>query len=162
MPKPRPRKDHGEAGPSGGDWRVSASTPRWIRNDRVGGARNDDRKAGKGTASPEFRSRARNATTKTAVEMPSLWKPKSGFHRDLEISHRTRDSHIPTSRSFILFLRKEKTTNEDPGATADQPEDLNDLDLRICLDNWVHFSLQGELPHPPRLRLWGSPDRCAA
>jgi hypothetical protein len=27
----------------------------------------------------------------------SLWKPNNGFHRDLEISHRTRDSHIPTS-----------------------------------------------------------------
>ena len=25
-----------------------------------------------------------------------LWKPQSGFHRALEISLRTRDSHIPT------------------------------------------------------------------
>ena len=58
-----------EAVPSGGDWRGSNSTARWIKNDRVGGARNDDRKAGKGTASPDIRSRARNATTKTAVEM---------------------------------------------------------------------------------------------
>ena len=37
------------------------------------------------------------ATVKTAVEMPSLWKPHTGFHSDLEISHRTRDSHIPTA-----------------------------------------------------------------
>ena len=28
-----------------------------------------------------------------AVEMPSLWKAKSASHSDLEISHRTRDSH---------------------------------------------------------------------
>ncbi len=46
---------------------------------------------------------------KTAVEMTSLWKPKNGFHRDLEISHRTRDSHIPTSR-LLLVMKKEKTT----------------------------------------------------
>ena len=31
------------------------------------------------------------------VEMTSPWKPQNGFHRDLEISHRTRDSHIPTA-----------------------------------------------------------------
>ena len=37
------------------------------------------------------------ATAKTAMEMTSLWKPENGFHRDLEISHRARDSHIPTA-----------------------------------------------------------------
>lgn len=31
----------------------------------------------------ECRLRSRRATTKTAVEMPSLWKPKSGSHREL-------------------------------------------------------------------------------
>ena len=40
---------------------------------------------------------------------------------------------------IILFLRKEKTKNEDSWERSDQPEDLNDLDLRICLDKWVHF-----------------------
>jgi len=39
---------------------------------------------------------------KTAVEMTSLWKPKNGFHRDLEILQRPQDSHIPTSRSSLL------------------------------------------------------------
>jgi hypothetical protein len=29
--------------------------------------------------------------------MTSLWKPQNGFHRDLEISRSTRDSHIPTA-----------------------------------------------------------------
>ena len=95
---------------SSGERLVSDSTPRWIRNDRVGGARNDDRHAGKGIASPNF-GLAYGATKKTAVEMPSLWKPKNGFHRDLEISPRTRDSHIPTADH--LLLRKEKTKNED-------------------------------------------------
>jgi hypothetical protein len=105
---------------------------------RVGGTRNDDRHAGKGTASPEFRPRARGATVKTAVEMPSLWKPKSGSHRDLEISHRTRDSHIPTA-AHPLSQKGEDEERRLPGATSDQQEDLNDLDLRICLDKWVHF-----------------------
>ena len=34
---------------------------------------------------------------KAAMEMPALWKPQNGFHSALEISHRTRDSHIPTA-----------------------------------------------------------------
>ena len=29
--------------------------------------------------------------------MPPLWKPQNGFHSGLEISHRTRDSHISTA-----------------------------------------------------------------
>ena len=75
-----------------------AWTGRRIKKDRVGSSRTDDRQAGKGTASPlSDRSRA---TTKTAVEMMSLWKPHNGFHRDLEISPRTRDSHIPTADSM--------------------------------------------------------------
>src|ERR1700688_1415955 len=75
-------------------------------HDGVGGARNHDRQAGQGTASPEFRSRAGGATTKTAMEMPSLWKPKSGSHRDLEISPRPRDSHIPTADHLFSLAQK--------------------------------------------------------
>ena len=37
-----------------------------------------------------------------AVEMTLLWKSQTDSHRSLEISHRTPDSHIPTSRP-ILF-----------------------------------------------------------
>jgi hypothetical protein len=69
-----------------------------IENDRVGGARNNDWHAGQGRAAPLITGLAR-VNGQTAVEMTSLWKPKNGFHRDLEISHRARDSHIPTSRS---------------------------------------------------------------
>ena len=46
----------------------------------------------------------------------ALWKPQNGFHRDLEISHRTRDSHIPTSRSVVRLTREtngEPTTDND-------------------------------------------------
>ena len=39
---------------------------------------------------------------KPAMEMPALWKPQNGFHSALEISPRTRDSHIPTARSFLV------------------------------------------------------------
>ncbi len=79
-----------------------------IENDRVGGARNDDRHAGQGRASPLITGLAR-VNGQTAVEMTSLWKPKNGFHRDLEISHRTRDSHIPTSRSSSCMEMRRRT-----------------------------------------------------
>ena len=39
-----------------------------------------------------------------------LWKPHNGFHRDLEISPRTRDSHIPTADSM---WRKNKTKDKE-------------------------------------------------
>src|SRR6266571_4479055 len=71
--------------------------------------------------------------------MPSLWKPKSGSHRDLEISHKTRDFHIPTA-DHPLSQNGEDEERRLLGATSDQSEDLNDLDLRICLDKWVHFN----------------------
>ena len=35
-----------------------------------------------------------------AMEMPVRWKSQNDFHRTLEISHRTRDSHIPTADPF--------------------------------------------------------------
>jgi hypothetical protein len=56
-------------------------TPRPIVNDRVGGARNDERQTGKGTAPPESGFDHVARPVKTAMEMPSLWKPKSGFVR---------------------------------------------------------------------------------
>jgi hypothetical protein len=34
-----------------------------------------------------------------AMEMPVPWKSQNDFHRTLEISHGTRDSHTPTSHS---------------------------------------------------------------
>ena len=59
-------------------------------------SRNDDRQAGKGTASPCL-ALVPGVRRTTAMEMTSLWKAKSASRSDLEISPRTRDSHIPTA-----------------------------------------------------------------
>ena len=69
----------------------------------------NDRHAGKGTAS--LHSGLDDVNEKTAVEMTSPWKPKNGFHRDLEILQRTQDSHIPTSRSS--WVRWERRPNDE-------------------------------------------------
>jgi hypothetical protein len=45
---------------------------------------------------------------KAAMEMPALWKPQNGFHSALEISHTTRDSHIPTADHFLSHKKKTK------------------------------------------------------
>ena len=45
------------------------------------------------------------------VEMPSLWKPRNGSHRDLEISPRTRDFHIPTAEAYNFLNGKEEEEN---------------------------------------------------
>lgn len=50
---------------------------------------------------------------KPAMEMPALWKPQNGFHSALEISQRTRDSHIPTADHFCLTKKKTKRTTHD-------------------------------------------------
>jgi len=93
---------------------MSPGTARSTTADRVGGARSGEQQAGQGTAPPDSRARTVVATATTAVEMTSLWKPQTGFHRDLEISQRTRDSHISTSR-FLLVAEEETGTND--GAT---------------------------------------------
>ncbi len=49
---------------------------------------------------------------KTAMEMTRLWKSKNDFHSRLEISHSTRDFHIPTAASRIRS-RRTKTTDTD-------------------------------------------------
>ena len=49
-------------------------------------------------------------TAKMAVEMTSLWKPQNGFHRNLEISQRTRDSHIPTANPRFFKRAEEQRT----------------------------------------------------
>jgi hypothetical protein len=51
------------------------------------------------------------ATTDTAVEMPVPWKSQHDFHRTLEISHSTRDSHISTADArFYTEKNKPKDT----------------------------------------------------
>ena len=53
-------------------------------------------------------------TLDAAVEMPVPWKSQNDFHRTLEISHRTRDSHIPTADSV---LRRRKDKHQRPNKT---------------------------------------------
>ena len=63
---------------------------------------------GRSAASTRRRLGSGDRRVKTAVEMTSLRKAKSASHRDLEISHRTRDSHIPTSRSPSVLKKTEE------------------------------------------------------
>lgn len=49
----------------------------------------------------------------TAVEMAARWKPQNGFHSALEISHRTRDSHIPTADHFLFFQQDRQEGEEE-------------------------------------------------
>jgi hypothetical protein len=44
------------------------------------------------------------------MEMPAPWKPQNGFHRALEISHSTRDSHISTAGHGLSHKKKKTTT----------------------------------------------------
>jgi hypothetical protein len=44
------------------------------------------------------------------MEMPARWKPQNGFHRALEISHTTRDSHIPTADRCVSHKKKTRKT----------------------------------------------------
>jgi hypothetical protein len=46
----------------------------------------------------------------TAVEMAVPWKSQPDFHRTLEISHRARDSHIPTAASCGALKNQEDPT----------------------------------------------------
>jgi hypothetical protein len=49
---------------------------------------------------------------KMAMQMTAPWKPQYGFHRALEISQRTRDSHIRTAKTrFDLVVLKERRTD---------------------------------------------------
>jgi hypothetical protein len=50
-------------------------------------------------------------TARHGVEMSVPWKSQNDFHRPLEISHSTRDFHIPTAGSF--FEEKKKNTGEE-------------------------------------------------
>ena len=45
-----------------------------------------------------------------AMEMTLLWKSQNDFHSSLEISHRTRDSHIPTA-DHLRCRREERRMN---------------------------------------------------
>jgi predicted mannosyl-3-phosphoglycerate phosphatase (HAD superfamily) len=59
-------------------------------------------------------TRVGSCAPKTAMEMTRLWKSKNDFHSRLEISHSTRDFHIPTAASRISIKKKNKDTRHGP------------------------------------------------
>ena len=58
-------------------------------------------------------ARDHGAHGKPAMEMSALWKPQNGFHSALEISHTTRDSHIPTADHLLCHKKKTKRKTDD-------------------------------------------------
>jgi hypothetical protein len=79
------------------------------QNDRAGGARSDERPVGKGGAPSEFARQDHDGEDGCGNAVPM--ETKERFHRDLEISQRTRDSHIPTSRSLFVVRNDRRTRN---------------------------------------------------
>ena len=57
-------------------------------------------------------ARDQRAHGKPAMEMPAPWKPQNGFHTALEISHSTRDSHIPTADHCVSHKKKKTTKRQ--------------------------------------------------
>jgi len=49
---------------------------------------------------------------KMAMQMTAPWKPQNGFHRALEISQRTRDSHIRTAKTRLKEREEQKTRRQ--------------------------------------------------
>jgi hypothetical protein len=76
------------------------------KNDRVGGPRNDDRCGAQGLLSPMSRPEEVMTNNRTRLWKWRSYGSQNDFHRSLEISHRTRDSHIPTSRFLFLQMRR--------------------------------------------------------
>jgi hypothetical protein len=74
--------------------------------DRTKGSRTDDRLSTQGLLAPNSEPEEVITKCAAAVEMTRPWKSQTDFHRRLEISHRTRDFHIPTSRSLFHFREK--------------------------------------------------------
>ena len=97
-------------------------TPRATKLDRPGGARNDERQTREVQTPRDLKAFAdatmKKEPTKTAVEMTFLWKPQNGFHRNLQISHTTRDSHIPTAVHVLLLERKKERRTPIANTTA--------------------------------------------
>jgi len=83
-----------------------------MKNDRVGDRRNDDREGAQGPASPVAATEEMKWQTSidAAMEMTRLWKSQNDFHSRLEISHRPRDSHIPTA-DHLSFGSEERRMN---------------------------------------------------
>src|SRR5438445_10877155 len=58
------------------------------------------------------------------MEMTLLWKSKNDSHRSLEISHRTRDSHISTADHLCFRSGKRRMNRPDSGSLSERPTGL--------------------------------------
>ena len=58
-------------------------------------------------------NRDRGARGKAAMEMPALSTPQNGVHSALEISQRTRDSHISTAAPCVSRQDDDEEEEED-------------------------------------------------
>jgi len=58
-------------------------------------------------------ARDHGAHGKPAMEMPAPWTPQNGVHSALEISHTTRDSHIPTADHLLSHKQTTKRKTYD-------------------------------------------------
>jgi len=67
--------------------------------------------------------------------MPLLWKSQTDFHNSLEISHRTRDSHIPTADPDSYEL------------TSEQAKSVTDVSGPICYRSF-RLRTRGPVPLP--------------
>jgi hypothetical protein len=54
------------------------------------------------------------AVADTAMEMTRPWTSQNDVHRRLEISHRTRDSHIPTAASCLRRMKNDEENDNTP------------------------------------------------
>jgi hypothetical protein len=54
------------------------------------------------------------APADTAMEMTRPWTSQNDVHRRLEISHRTRDSHIPTAASCLRRMKNDEENDNTP------------------------------------------------
>lgn len=80
-----------------------------VRNlDGTGGRRSDDRQPARYQDTLDRGTSRRDR--RTAVEMAPAWKSQTDFHTGLEISHRTRDSHIPQVLPVVSGRNGRRTT----------------------------------------------------
>src|SRR5713101_2194691 len=58
------------------------------------------------------------------MEMTRLWKSQTDFHSRLEISHTTRDSHIPTADHRCFRFEERRMNRPSSGSLSDRPTGL--------------------------------------
>ena len=83
-----------------------------------------------------------------AMEMTRLWKSQNDFHSRLEISPRTRDSHIPTADHRCVRSEERRMNRPSSGPLSERPTGLVSERRN-----------QASNDHSPRARSWPRGDR---